>query len=48
MEPLPPDNALAASDSVEQEKAKNWKESLGRDFYLREAVNIVGDWSGKK
>jgi len=48
VEPLPPDNALAASDSVEQEKAKNWKESLGRDFYLREAVNIVGDWSGKK
>ena len=40
--------ASAAADSVERDKAKTWKEQLGRDFYLHEAVDIVGDWAGKK
>jgi carboxyl-terminal processing protease len=38
-------NPAFAADSVEQQKANDWKEQLGKDFYLREAVNVLGDWS---
>ncbi len=49
VEPLPTGgNAAAASDSLEQDKAKSWKESLGKDFYLREAVDVVNDLAGMK
>ena len=48
VDPLPMIDAIKAADSLEQEKVKSWKESLGKDFYLREAVDIVGDWAGKK
>ncbi len=47
-QPLPMSDAIKAADSVEQDKVKNWKESLEKDFYLREAVDIIGDWAGKK
>jgi carboxyl-terminal processing protease len=33
----------AAADSVEAEKLKNWKEQLSRDFYLREAADVLSD-----
>jgi len=38
-------NAAAAADSVEREKVREWKELLAKDFYLREAVDVLGDWS---
>ncbi len=46
--PTRDDTASALPDSAAQEKAKSWKEQLGRDFYLREGVNIVDDWAAKK
>jgi len=30
-------------DSISQEREKKWLDQLGRDFYLREAVNVLGD-----
>lgn len=30
-------------DSLEEEKEKKWREGLAKDFYLREAVNVLGD-----
>src|SRR5690606_35441047 len=42
--PLGSLNAAVAADSVEQEKAREWKELLAKDFYLREAVDVLGDW----
>lgn len=38
-------NAAVAADSVEREKAREWKELLAKDFYLREAVDVVSDWT---
>jgi carboxyl-terminal processing protease len=30
-------------DSLDDEKEKKWREGLAKDFYLREAVNVLGD-----
>jgi carboxyl-terminal processing protease len=38
-------NAAVAADSVEREKAREWKELIAKDFYLREAVEVLGDWA---
>lgn len=35
------------SDSLEEEKGKHWQEQLARDYYLREAVNVLGDITTK-
>ncbi len=43
--PLGSLNAAVAADSVEREKAREWKELLAKDFYLREAVDVVSDWT---
>jgi carboxyl-terminal processing protease len=32
-------------DSLDDEKEKKWREGLAKDFYLREAVNVLGDMS---
>jgi carboxyl-terminal processing protease len=32
-------------DSLEEDKDKKWREGLSKDFYLREAVNVLGDMS---
>jgi carboxyl-terminal processing protease len=41
-------NAAFAADSVEQVKARDWKDQLAKDFYLREAVDVLGDWAGTR
>jgi hypothetical protein len=46
VEPLATANSAAASDSAEIEKVKAWKEQLARDFYLREAANVLADLAG--
>jgi len=43
--PLATLNQAFASDSAEKEKVNDWKQSLGRDYYLREAVHVLEDWS---
>jgi carboxyl-terminal processing protease len=43
--PLASQNAAFAADSAEQEKVNDWKQSLTRDYYLREAVHVLEDWS---
>jgi carboxyl-terminal processing protease len=35
-------------DSLDDEKEKKWREGLGKDFYLREAVNVLVDMNGAK
>lgn len=40
--------ARPAADSLEGEKDKKWREQLARDFYLREAVNVLGDLTAAK
>jgi carboxyl-terminal processing protease len=35
--------ARPPADSLEEEKEKKWREGLAKDFYLREAVNVLGD-----
>jgi hypothetical protein len=40
-------HAKPAADSLEEEKEKKWREQLSRDFYLREAVNVLNDISPK-
>jgi len=30
-------------DSLEDEKDKKWREGLAKDYYLREAINVLGD-----
>jgi len=30
-------------DSLEDEKEKKWREGLAKDYYLREAINVLGD-----
>ncbi|HKP94832.1 MAG TPA: carboxy terminal-processing peptidase [Fibrobacteria bacterium] len=37
--------ARPAADSLDEEKEKKWREGLAKDFYLREAVNVLGDMS---
>jgi carboxyl-terminal processing protease len=37
--------ARPAADSLDEEKEKKWREALSKDFYLREAVNVLGDMS---
>ncbi len=39
--------ARPAADSLDDEKEKKWREALSKDFYLREAVNVLGDMGGK-
>ncbi|MEO6095522.1 MAG: carboxy terminal-processing peptidase [Fibrobacteria bacterium] len=34
-------------DSLDDEKEKKWREGLAKDFYLREAVNVLGDMTAK-
>jgi carboxyl-terminal processing protease len=43
--PLESLNKDFAADSVEREKVNEWKLSLGRDYYLREAVHVLEDWA---
>ena len=43
--PLATLNPAFAADSAEKEKVNDWKQSLGRDYYLREAVHVLDDWS---
>jgi carboxyl-terminal processing protease len=31
------------ADSLDEEKEKKWREGLAKDYYLREAVNVLGD-----
>ncbi|HEX2612281.1 MAG TPA: carboxy terminal-processing peptidase [Fibrobacteria bacterium] len=45
--PLASLNAAIAADSLEKEKAREWKEQLSKDSYLREAVDVLGDWAKK-
>ncbi len=40
-------HAKPPADSLEGEKEKKWHEQLGRDFYLREAVNVLADMTPK-
>jgi carboxyl-terminal processing protease len=40
-------HAKPPTDSLEIEKEKKWREQLSRDFYLREAMNVLGDMSSK-
>jgi carboxyl-terminal processing protease len=42
-ESLPYENALTAKDPVLKEKRDRWHESLGKDIYVNEAVNILDD-----
>jgi carboxyl-terminal processing protease len=37
--------ARPAADSLDEEKEKKWREGLAKDFYLREAANVLGDMS---
>src|SRR5690606_38523924 len=46
--PLASRNAAFAADSIEREKTREWKEQLAKDFYLREAVDVLGDWAAAK
>jgi hypothetical protein len=42
--PLASQNAAVAADSLEREKVREWKDQLAKDFLLREAVDVLGDW----
>ncbi len=46
--PLGSLNPAVANDSIEKEKVREWKEQLAKDAYIREAVDVLGDWAGKK
>jgi carboxyl-terminal processing protease len=46
--PLASLNPAVAADSVEREKVRDWKEQLSKDAYLREAVDVLGDWATTK
>jgi hypothetical protein len=32
-------------DSVASEKVKRWREQINNDFVLREAVQVLNDWT---
>ncbi len=40
---LPYENEIMAKDSILKEKRDRWHESLGKDIYVEEAINILGD-----
>lgn len=40
--------ARPPADSLDEEKEKKWRDGLAKDFYLREAVNVLGDMSASK
>ncbi len=40
---LPYENEIMAKDDVLKEKRDRWHESLGKDIYVEEAINILGD-----
>ncbi|MDB5106327.1 MAG: carboxyl-terminal protease [Fibrobacteres bacterium] len=40
--------ARPAVDSLDEEKEKKWRDGLAKDFYLREAVNVLGDMTASK
>jgi len=42
-ESLPYEDAMTAKDPVLKEKRDRWHESLGKDIYVNEAVNILDD-----
>jgi carboxyl-terminal processing protease len=44
---LKPKEATATVDSLEVDKGKRWQEQLGRDFYLREAVQVITDMAAR-
>lgn len=44
---LPYEEAAMAKDEVLKEKRDRWHESLAKDIYVQEAINILGDLSGK-
>lgn len=46
--PLVSLNPAVAKDSIEQEKVREWKEQLAKDAYIREAVDVLGDWVAAK
>jgi len=35
---------LIAKDTVEKDKNKKWRESIEKDPYISEAVNVLSDW----
>ena len=41
--PLPDDLPLIQKDEVSKEKRVRWEESLGKDIYVDEAINVLGD-----
>jgi carboxyl-terminal processing protease len=45
---LPYEEAATAKDPVLKEKRDRWHESLSKDIYVQEAINILDDLSGKK
>ncbi|MBC7438491.1 MAG: carboxy terminal-processing peptidase, partial [Flavobacterium sp.] len=44
---LPYENTLIEKDSVLKEKRVRWHESLSKDAYVEEALNILGDLQPK-
>ena len=45
---LPYEEEATAKDPVLKEKRDRWHESLSKDFYVQQAINILEDLSGKK
>jgi len=45
---LPYEEEATAKDPVLKEKRDRWHESLSKDIYVQEAINILDDLSGKK
>ena len=41
--PLPEDLPLIQKDEVSKEKRVRWEESLGKDIYVDEAINVLSD-----
>ncbi|HLA56921.1 MAG TPA: carboxy terminal-processing peptidase, partial [Flavobacterium sp.] len=46
-ESLPSEEEASAKDPVLKEKRDRWHESLGKDIYVQEAVNILDDLQTK-
>lgn len=40
--------ARPPADSLGEEKEQKWRDGLAKDFYLREAVNVIGDMTASK
>lgn len=45
---LPYEEEATAKDPVLKEKRDRWHESLSKDIYVQEAINVLDDLSGKK